>query len=334
MVRRKQAKPYHGTKENVDSIVNTTPLITEIMTLPKRPIPPLLRFGVLVTRSDNPELAKLKLIDDFDYQHEQGDDIQRSIQDMSLGDLRNILQEVGLKVKGKKQHLVSRLIGAQPKGRLNGNNKGLKDKSGKPHSPTRSTPGSRPPTPPLSAKEEEGNVVTERNSPEVNRTPEGKRDEDIEEEGEEGLDELSNSTSQYAGLKVTELRAELRKRGLNMMGRKEELADRLEVDDAATESRELASLQDMEVDGTIVSPHPLVFSCFFLTCLSLFVSVVGKKKSRRAASDEEDSQDEDDDDNDEYLGEDDGRGRAKRKLEPKKEKKGPGGHWRKKKRGQ
>lgn len=325
MVRRKQTNPYHGTKENVDAISNTTPLVAEIISLPKRPFPPLLRFGILVNRSDNPEQARTKLLEEFDYRHEQGDDIQRSIQDMSLGDLKNTLQELGLKIHGKKkQSLVNRLIGAQARPR---NGKG-KEKGSRPRTPPQNSPVQTPnsTTRPEATEEnsgagtggvklEEANMKSEPSK--TDQAAEDKRDEDLDEDAEdEDKDELSTSTSPYANLKVLELRTELRRRGLSCIGRKEELAERLEADDAG--HREPAASAESESDGALTTKRSRGKDT---------PSPPEPKARRPSPSEDEDSQEDDDDDTDEYVGEEDGRGRSKRKAENKKN-----SHWRKKKR--
>eukprot|EP01102_Stenamoeba_stenopodia_P012809 TRINITY_DN407_c0_g1_i1.p1 TRINITY_DN407_c0_g1~~TRINITY_DN407_c0_g1_i1.p1 ORF type:complete len:421 (+),score=119.25 TRINITY_DN407_c0_g1_i1:663-1925(+) len=293
MVRKKQQNPYHGTKEHIDTLENTTPLVAKILTLPQRQFPPLLRFAVIIKNSSDPEGTKNKILEEgMEYELTQGDEIQRSLKEMSVLDLRTALKDLGLKVTGKKQDLVNRLIGAQ-------STKG-KDRNGRRESKTQKVKGSTSPASPVASraspapadpvkdtKEEEStnkDVIEQgeskdsvkieaesevkadpmesdekkeapqstngemRSLPDVENKEENKEDEDEDEESE--------STSPYAKLKVTELRNELRKRGLNTAGRKDELIERLEADNAASSNKSVSPSNSQEkIESSTSTPQ-------------------------------------------------------------------------------
>jgi len=64
MVRKKQQHPYHGTKEHIDTMENTTPLVANFLKLPQRTLPPLLRFAIIMKQSNDPEGTKNKILEE------------------------------------------------------------------------------------------------------------------------------------------------------------------------------------------------------------------------------------------------------------------------------
>lgn len=369
---------------------NTTPLVANFLKLPQRTFPPLLRFAIIIKQSSDPEGTKNKILEEgMEYELTQGDEVQRSLKEMSIIELRTALKDLGLKVTGKKQDLVNRLIGAQ-------STRG-KDRNGRRESKTQKVKGSispmSPATSPLpsgdsakQAKEEETTVTEQIESKEAVKVEEEPSEpkEEIKESdtktetnestGEETRslteadtkevnededdDEVSESTSPYAKFKVTDLRNELRKRGLNTAGRKDELIDRLEADNAASTSKSVSPSNSQEkidvsnppqadslaeVDPTSptgsasvstppVSTSPPTSKLSPSKAAKRNSQAIDQKAKRKGATQGADSEEEgdssdvvDDDDTDEY---DDGESRRKKKVEgtkTNKSSKGKGG---------
>jgi hypothetical protein len=188
MVRKKQTHPYHGTKEFIDTIENTVPLLATFM------LPP------------------------FDYQFLNDGEFDRllggahkPVKEMSNEELRYTLRQLGLKIRGKREVLINRLLSAQSFYKQCGTVFKQAHRDLEEHS---------------EMEQDEKPVVSPTNPGSADATP-NHSSEEMEEEEEEEYD--SSVNSKYALMKVMDLIAELRRRGLQTIGRKEELVERLMI---------------------------------------------------------------------------------------------------------